>query len=30
MNFEEEYLACEYALSFGTQIEEIEPQALRE
>ncbi|MFL5653778.1 MAG: helix-turn-helix transcriptional regulator [Ktedonobacteraceae bacterium] len=28
--FEEEHSACEYVLSFGSQIEVVEPQALRE
>jgi hypothetical protein len=30
MLFEEEHSACEYVLSYGTQIEIIEPSALRE
>ena len=30
MLFEEEHSACEYILSFGAQMEVVEPEALRE
>jgi predicted DNA-binding transcriptional regulator YafY len=30
LRFDVEEMACEYALSFGTQLEVMEPQALRE
>ena len=30
LRFDVEEMACEYALSFGTQLEVIEPEALRE
>jgi predicted DNA-binding transcriptional regulator YafY len=30
MRFDEEHIACEYIVSFGAQIEVVEPQALRE